>query len=564
MLVRKIGVIGRTYRQIERYSEILSVLIKFGFGDLVNNLNIDQYLDMGRRLFFRQPKEKIETLSRAVRVRLVVEELGPTFVKLAQMLSTRPDLLPTEFITELAKLQDDVLPFSFAEVNEIITEEFKLSPDEVYTWINPEPLAAASIGQVHRARLVTGDEVVVKVQRPGIQRIVEVDLEIMLHLATLVEKHLEGWDIHRPTEVVEEFGQSLDRELNFTIEAANMEKFAALYEMDDRVYVPKVFREATTTRVLTMEYIQGIPAGALDRLRQAGYDLIEVADRGASMVMEQTMLFGFFHADPHPGNLMVMPNHVICMLDMGMVGRLDRRTREIIVDMVLNVVHQDPAALVNSLLKLTVWPEEPDRRALEREAAFFMDRHLNRPLKDIHLGAILQQIFEVAFKFRMRVPPDLLLLIKALTTIEGLARRLDPDLDIIAKATPYVKKVQMERYHPRRLAVDIFEYGAGLVEVLKDVPVEVRTLLRLARQGKLKIDVEQRGLDHQLLTQERTSNRLAFAIVLGALIIGSSVIVHSGLPPTWHGVPVIGLVGFLVAGLMGFWLLISILRRGLM
>ncbi|MEW6263408.1 MAG: AarF/ABC1/UbiB kinase family protein [Thermodesulfobacteriota bacterium] len=564
MLIRRIGQIGRTYRQIERYTEILSVLIKFGFGDLVAGLKVEQYLNIGRQIFFLPRKEKIETLTRAVRVRMVLEELGPTFIKLGQMLSTRPDLLPAEFLEELVKLQDDVAPFPFHEAQEIMAAELKRSPEKVFPRIETEPLAAASIAQVHRARLADGEEVVIKVQRPGIRRVVEVDLEILLHLATLVERHLEGWDVYRPTKVVEEFGQSLENEMDFSIEAANMERFAALYREDPNVYIPKVFREFTTPRVLTMEYVEGLRAGALDRLRQEGHDLRRIADLGARMVLEQTLVFGFFHADPHPGNLMVLPGPAVCLLDMGMVGRLDRRTREDIVDLLLGLVERDPAAVVSALCRLTEWEEEPDRRALEREVSVFMDRHLNRPLKEMQLGGLLRQVFDAAIKFRLYLLPDLLLLIKALTTIEGLARRLDPGLDLVAKAEPFVKKVQAERYHPHRLAGDLWDYGKELLDILKEMPADLRGLLRLARNGKIKIEIEPLGWEHMRVTQDRTSNRLSFAIVLAGLIVGSSLVIQSGIPPTWHGIPVIGLAGYIVAGLMGFWLLITILRRGMM
>ena len=564
MLIKTIGGLGRTYRHLHRYSEILGVGIKFGFGDLVNSLRVEQYVDLGRKVIFRGRKEKIESLTRAVRLRMVLEELGPTFIKLGQALSTRPDVMPADFVAELSKLQDEVPPFPSEQAREILEKELEAPVWEVFSSIDPKPMAAASIGQVHRARLKTGEDVVVKVQRPGIRKTIEVDLEILMHLAILMERHLEGWALHRPTSVVEEFGRTLEAELDYGSEAGNMERLAAMYADDPRVYVPTVYRKTTTAQVLTMEFVMGIKADNIKELEAAGYDLTQIASLGAELVIDQTMKRGFFHADPHPGNLLILPDHVICFLDLGMMGHLSRRSRENIADLALGVVRRDPAAMVGALLRLTEWDEEPDTQALERDVIGVVDRHFNRPLKELSLSDLLQQTFNLAFKYQMRVPPDLLLLIKALSTIEGVASRLDPNFDLIEKAAPFVRQVQMEKYNPHRLAEDFLDYALEIKDILRYMPGEVRQLLRIARKGKLRIELEHEGLEELRLTQNRTNNRLSFAIVLAALIISSSVIVHAGIPPTWHDIPLIGLAGYLVAGVMGFWLLISIIRRGMM
>ena len=563
MLIRRIGVISRTYRQIERYSEILGVLFKFGFGDLVISLKVERYLDIGRQMMFRKPREHVHQLSRAERVRLAVEELGPTFIKLGQMLSTRPHPPPKGFVTELIKLQDKVPPFPFQEARRILEEE--LGPiEKTYAHIEPEPIAAASLGQVHRARLLTGEDVVVKVQRPGLRSIIEVDLEIMLHMATLLERHVEGWDIHKPTDVVDEFGRTLERELDYSIEASNMERFTLQHADNPFVHVPMVYHEATTARVLTMEFVRGIKADNFDELKRQGYNLKEIADHGGDLVMEQIMIHGFYHADPHPGNLLVLPGHVICLLDMGMTGRIERSTREYVVDLITAAVQQDPQGIVNALLKLTDWFEDPDRKAMVRMTATFLDKYLGRPLKEIHLSVVLQELFDVALGNRLRVPPDLLILIKAISVTENLARQLDPDFDITAKAEPYVRKVQLSRLNPLRAAVDTWEFSREVIDFLKILPGDLRTIITLARKGKFKIEVDNRGFDEMLTAQARAGNRIAYAVVLGALIVGSSIIVLSGIPPTWRDIPIIGLVGYVVAGIMGFWLLITFLRRGMM
>jgi ubiquinone biosynthesis protein len=560
----KIGDIGRTYRHMQRYRQILTVLFKYGFGDLVVALKIEQYLEIGLQMISSKRREKIETLSRAVRVRMVLEELGPTFLKMGQILSTRPDILPVEFMQELSKLQDEVPPFPYSEVKATIQKELNKSVGQKFSSFDEQPLAAASIGQVHKAKMPDGKNVVVKIQRPGIQRTIKVDLEIMMHLAGLMELHLEGWDIQRPTRIVEEFARTLEKELDYTLEAAHMERFARQFEDEPAVYVPQVYREATTSRVLTMEHISGIKASDIDRLEKEGLDRSEIARQGLILIMKQIFVHGFFHADPHPGNIFVLPDNVICYIDFGMMGRLDLEMRERFADLLMSIVHRDEREATKVLLRLTLSEEEPNYPALQRDTAEFMDKHCYRPLKDVDLGALLHQLLEMATKHRLGVPPDLFLMIKALSTVEGLGRILDPDLDVIEQATPFIKHIQLNRIHPRRIAKDMASSGTDLFHLLKDIPGEVRTILKLARQGKVKIEFEHRGLEPMIAANDRISNRLSFAVVLASLVIGSGLIVLSGVPPRWHEIPVIGLIGFLVAGAMGFWLLISIMRSGRM
>ncbi|MBW1858069.1 MAG: AarF/ABC1/UbiB kinase family protein, partial [Deltaproteobacteria bacterium] len=546
MFIRKIGVIGRTYRHLNRYRQILTILFKYGFGDLVNTLKIEQYLEIGLQMVSRKRREKIERLSRAERVRMALEELGPTFIKIGQILSTRPDLLPMEFIHELEKLQDNVPPFAYEKVKEIIEIELSAPLDEVFKDFEEAPLASASLGQVHRAQFADGENVVVKVQRPGIHKTIEVDLEIMLHLASLMERHLEVAELQHPTKIVEEFAHTLERELDYTIEASHIEHFASQFMDDQNIYVPKVYRETTTTRVLTMEYVDGIKASEIDQLQSASLDQKEIAHRGADLILKQIFDYGFFHADPHPGNIYILPNNVICYLDFGMMGRIDRQTRENFADLVMSIVSRDEVKVADALLKLTLWEDEPDRSTLERELGEFMDLHFYRPLKELELGKLLRQLLDMASKHRLRVPPDLFLMLKALSTVESLGSTLDPDFDMATHAAPSIRRIQRERLHPRRVAADMFDTGTEIVSLIKEIPRELREILKQARQGKVKLEFEHRGLEPMLKTHDRISNRIAFAIVLASLVIGSSLIALADIPPKWYGIPVIGLAGFLL------------------
>ena len=563
--IRKIGVFGRTYRHLNRYRQILAALFKYGFEDLVIRLNIDQYLELGRKMIRprpAQPGARIERMTRAERVRLILEELGPTFVKFGQILATRPDLIPVDFIEEFARLQDEVPAFGENEVRRVVIQELGKPPEELFAGFDPVPVAAASIGQVHRATLPDGEPVAVKIQRPGIARTIEIDLEIMLHMATLAERHVAELALHRPVRIVEEFARTIEREIDYTIEAGNMRRMARLFLGDDTVFIPAVYHDYSSSRVLTSEYITGIKISKIDELDAAGLDRRLITRRGADLVLKQVFVHGFFHADPHPGNLFVLPGNVICLLDFGMTGTIDQQTREDFVDLVDAVVHRHEARATRVLLRITEWDQEPDRRRLERDVADFIGLHLYKPLKEIELGPLLNRLLELASQHRLRIPPPIFMMMKAISAVENVARRLDPDFDIFEQARPFIVHVKTSRYKPSRITGDLLNIGSALMEFSHQFPRDLLELARLLRQERLTVRVEPLGLDRILATHDQTSNRIAFAVIIAALLIGSALIVISNTPPLIWGISAIGLAGFLLALILGLWLLVAILRKG--
>jgi ubiquinone biosynthesis protein len=560
--IRKIGITGRTYRYAKRYKEILHVLIKYGFGDLVDSLKIRQFIEIGIEKISGKQPERIEKLSRPERVRMVLEELGPTFVKLGQILSMRPDLIPLEYVQELSKLQDDVPSFPYDGVKETIKSETGRFPEEIFCSFDQTPIAAASVGQVHKAILKGSEEVVaVKVQRPNIQQTIEVDLEIMLHLASLMERHVVEMEVLHPTKAVNEFARSIEEELNYTVEASHIEHFARQLLDDETVYVPKVYRDLSTQRILVMEFVDGIKASDFDHLEQVGYDLKEVASRGADSILKQICVYGFYHADPHPGNIFILPNNVICFIDLGMMGRIGQQEREDFADFVELLINRDENKVVDALLKLTNYTEAPNRSELQRDLAEFIDRYAYVPLKKLEIGKMLQSILEILTARGMSLEPDLYLMIKALSTAEGLGRFLDPEFEIARHAEPFFRKIKALRYARTRIAGDLVDSGTDLIRLFKVIPRELREVLKNVRDGKLRIEIAYHELDRTLFRLDLISDRIASAIVLAALIVGSSIIILSRTPPRWHDMPIIGLLGFLIAAVMGFWLLTSILKR---
>jgi len=555
--------VGRTYRHARRYRAILSVLAKYGFGDLVDTLNIREHVENVGKTISRQRAEPVKRLSRPERVRMVLEELGPTFVKMGQILSTRDDLIPMEYVQEMSKLQDAVPAFPYDRVKEVILSETGKAPGAIFRAFQKKPIAAASIGQVHRALLKsTGQEVAVKIQRPDIQQTVEVDLDILRHLAALMERHVAELKYVHPAKIVNEFARTMEDEMDYRVEASHIERFAQQFVNDRTIYVPKVFRELTTKRMLVMEFIHGVKASDSVALEKGGYDLKEVAGRGADSMLQQICNWGFYHADPHPGNILVLQNNVVCFIDFGMMGRITQQEREDFTDFVEVLIRKDDRKAGEALLKLTDGSVDPKHDELQRDLLEFVDRYAYLPLKELDMGKMLQSIVEILRKQGTSLKPDLFLMVKALTIAEGVGTSLDPDFEIMGHAEPFFRKVRLSRYSFQELTTGLMDTGTQWYRLVRDIPVELKELLRKASEGTLKLDIEYGALEHTLFRLDLISGRIASAIVLSSLIIGSSIIVLSNTPPKWHEMPVIGVAGLLIAAAMGLWLLTSFFHRG--
>ena len=564
MPIRKIGVISRTYRHINRYREVIAILVKYGFGEVLAKLELQKHLDFGKGFILGKRAAEIADVSHWARMRMALEELGPTFVKFGQMMSTRPDMIPRELITELEKLQEEVPPFSTEDAKRIIAEELNSSVDRIFRDFSGSSIAAASIAQVHKAVLPGGEEVAVKIQRPDIDKIIEVDLEIMLHLATRAEKHLKEDEAIDIVKLVEEFARVIRKELNFRIEAAYIERFANNFQDDTTIHVPKVYKEFSSGKVLTMEFIGGYKVTDITKteVREHGIDPKVVASRGLDLILKQIFEHGFFHADPHPGNIRVLDGNVICFLDYGMMGRLSARHREDLADIFIGIISRDEHKITKTILKLTGRSHVRDVEELESDIAELIEVYAYGSLKELEIGGVITHMGDVIIEHHLEGPRDFYLLAKALVTIEGVGRNLDPEFNAVKHAEPFAEKLIRERMSPRKLIEDFYLAALETRLLLRDLPSEARDILARVRQGEIKIKFEHKGLDPMLKTLDQTSNRTVFAIVLASLVIGSALMVLSGVPPKWHEIPVIGIIGFLGAGIMAFWLLFSILRHG--
>ncbi|QHC03957.1 2-polyprenylphenol 6-hydroxylase [Anoxybacillus sp. PDR2] len=554
---------GKRMRHVSRYREIAVALIRHGFGIVAEEIGFSQFLSLPQRLFFDAQEKNEKTIGE--RIRLVLQELGPTFVKLGQIASTRPDLIPGPIIRELEKLQDQVSSFSFAEVARTVQEELGSDVDRLFQQFEAVPIAAASIGQVHRAILHSGEQVAVKIQRPNIAHMIETDLEILQDLAILAERRLSWAAQYQIGDMVEEFSQSLRAELDYTIEARNADKIFQQFKQDPSIYVPKVFWEYSSKKVLTMEYVEGIKLNELERLKESGYDLKHLAERLTKAILQQILREGFFHGDPHPGNLFVLPGEVIAFIDFGMIGRLTPDMKYHFSSLVIALMRHNTDGIVKSLYQMGLVPEHVDVSRLHEDIEQLREKYYNVPLSQISLGEALHDLFHVAFQHSIRIPKDLTLLGKTLLTVEGVAEQLDPELNILNIAEPFGRQLLKERLHPKHLTEEVWKRVFNYGEMLLDFPKNMKELTAFIKQGKLhlKMDIPEWPLFLKKLDQ--ISNRLSFSIVLlsfsiimAGIIIGSSLGRQSTL--LWK-IPVIE-IGFGIASLMFLWLLYLIYKSG--
>ncbi len=561
--IKSIGRISKRYLHLKRYQQIISIILKYGFDNIVEAMNIDRYIESGLKFIpFVKRDEKIEKLSKNQRMRMTLEELGPTFIKMGQVLSTRPDLIPLDLLAEFEKLQNHVPPFPFEDVKNIIESEFGKPYDQVFESIEETPFASASIGQVHRAQIDGKNQIAVKIQRPGIRKIIETDLEIMLHLASIMENNIEEVAIFKPVKIVEEFAKTLEKELDYSIEASNMEQMAKQFKYDRTVHIPKVYFDESSSRVLAMELIEGIKADDVEEIESAGLSKKVLTRRGADFVMKQVFKFGFFHADPHPGNIFVLENNCICPVDFGMVGFVDQLTKEAFVDLIHSIATRDFKLTARLLCELAEYEVQPDLANLEKDVSLFVFMHLSKSLKEINTAKMVNKFLELSATHKLRIPPDFFLMMKAFVNLEGIASKLDPDFDMISHAIPYVTAAQFGKFTPARVFREFIGITRQSYKMLQILPSDIMEIIRLAKFGQLSLNLKVEGLDKMLNTMDQTSNRISFSIIIAALILGSALVLKSKVPPMIFGVSVIGIAGFLAAAVMGMWLLIAIIRRG--
>ncbi len=555
--------INRNIRSIRRYRQVLGVLIKYGFGHILEQLGVQNYLRRGRRLFRPKSADRsFERLTAPQRLRLALEELGPTFIKLGQLLSSRPDILSLEYTRELRKLQDRVPSVSIEAIRGVIAAEFGRPTESLFADFSAEPLAAASIAQVHRGRLHSGEEVVIKVRRPQITALIETDINILEGLANLFERHLGGETIFDPPALVKEFRRTIERELDFNRERHTVDRFRENFAGEDNVLVPRTYPDCCGETVLTLEFIDGIKVSEIDLLRQAGYDLPTIAANGADAILEQILVHGLFHGDPHPGNIFILPGNVVCFIDYGMVGRLDRELIYRLAEILTSILQRDIERLVSVLLYSGDLTEDIRRPELKKAVSDFVDDYYEVPLQEIRAGRLLIEFVEILIQFRIPFSPDLMLLSKTLLVMEGIGRQLDPAFNMVVHLKPFMNRLLKEKAAPTNLGREGVRLARAYGSLVRSLPDDLKELITRVNRNKFKIDLEHRGLDRLITDLDKSSNRLSFSMLIAALIVGSSLIMQTDKGPLLFGFPALGIMGYSIAAVLGLWLAIGILRSG--
>src|SRR5918999_378585 len=560
MLRQTLGIM----RELPRLHEIASVFIRHGLGEFVHRIGIASVLERAGAILHRSPVAETVTLDPAQRMRMALEELGPTFVKLGQVMATRVDLFPPRWIAELEKLHADVPPVAFETLLPELERALGRSPFDVFRDIETRAYAAASIAQVHRAKLADGTPVVLKIRRPGVREKIETDLRLLRRIAELIEAEIPEARRYRPAEIASQFARTLEREADFATETRNIERFAKNFAGDPHLVIPRIFPQWTSDLLLVQEHVEGVPATDLAAVEAAGLDRRLLAARGVEAFLKMILVDGFFHADPHPGNVFYLPGNRIVVIDFGMVGRLSPQRRAQVIDLLGGLARMAEEPMLEVLLD---WAGDAyvDEAKLAADVNEMVFDYEGMPLKDIRVGNVIRQFAAIVRSHSIVLPSDLSLMFKTLITLEGLGRQYDPDFHIINHLTPLVKSALAERYQPGEL----MRRGRGVmsefVNVVSSVPRDLARFLREARRGKTRIDLDLKRLDSFGRQLDRTLDRVTVGIMTASLVIGSAIVLTVQDGPTFLGIPVlpaVGLFGYALAFLNSIWIVYGIWRAG--
>jgi ubiquinone biosynthesis protein len=550
-------------RDLPRLHEITMVFMRHGLGDLVRRIGVVSFLERAGAMMHWGEVSRSTRLETQHRLRLAFEDLGPTFIKLGQMLSTREDLLPPEWTEELTRLHTSVAPVPFEELLPVIERSLGRPASEVFVDLEREPIGSASIAQVHRARLRDGGrDVVLKVRRPGIEAKIEADMRLLAHLARVIESEVPEARRYQPARVVEEFRRSLMRELDLALEARNIERFARNFQDEPHVLIPKVYMAWTSSLMNVQEHIDGVRGEDHAGIERAGLDAKQLALRGAEAVLKMILVDGFFQADPHPGNVIYLPGNRLAIIDVGMVGRLSTVRRNQIIDVVSGIAHRDHEPILEVLLD---WAgEDPvDEERLAADVDELVTDFADLPLKEIRVGALLGRLTAVVREHGIVLPSDLTLMFKALVTLEGSARKYDPDFRLVDRLKPFVDRALAARYAPAEMGR---RGGASLghfIGLVGSMPRELARLLKDARRGRLRIDLDLKRLDGFGRGLQSTIDRLTVALMTASVVIGSSLVMTVTSGPELFGIPIftlLGSLGFLMAFCNSVWVIAAIWR----
>ncbi len=538
------------YKSFVRYNQILRVFVKYGFEELVAYMIASGKYRFIRKFIPQTTKRHAQKYTKWEKMRLICEELGPTFIKFGQILSNRPDLLPDDLILQFEKLQDNVPPFSGYIAKEVVELELKQPIEKLFASFEMDAFASASMAQVHRVTLNTGEKVALKIQRPNIRKTIEEDVKVMYQLAVLFEKRMPSTRSFDPKGLVKNFEESILKELDFIHESVNIQRFYGNIKADPTditTRTPKVFKQYTTSKILAMEFIQGIKISDIGQLKSKGFDVRKISRKLAVSYVKQVFQYGFFHADPHPGNILVTRDGEVCFLDFGMMGNILPRDIEMFAHLFIAVKTEDLAGVVRALQVMSENTVINDLRAFEFALNEFLMSYSVSLYHQNEMSTILMQLKDIIVDYGLKVPPHFFLLARSMVTIEGVIHHLDPQLDLMALARPYIAQSIKKELNPmkllRKMINGIYEFGS----YMEEFPQDLRNAIRKINNGKVSVDLTHRGMDPMIHTLNRVSKHVITSIILSGLLIGSAMFIIRDIEPKWNGISVFALMGMIAA-----------------
>jgi ubiquinone biosynthesis protein len=538
--------IGNKYKSVTRYNQILKVLIKYGFEDLVNYLEEKKRFSFLQKLIPKSSRIQAARYTKWEKMRLVCEELGPTFIKFGQILSNRPDLIPLKLTFELEKLLDNVPPMPENLAKQMVETELKDSVENLFAWFEPKPFASASMAQVHKVILKDGKRVALKIQRPGIKDIIEEDIKVMYSVAELLEKRIPSLKSFDPIGLVRNFEEAITKELDFIHESINVQRFYNNIKedksLDQYAVAPKVYREYTTTKILALEFMSGTKVDNFEELKAKGIDVKLIAQRLTKSYFKQIFKYGFFHADPHAGNLLVLPNSHICFLDFGMMGSILPRDIEVFGKLFLAITRKDIPKIIRALQRLSNYSNINDIRALEFDINEFVEKYYVRSVHKNEISTILLELKDIIIAHGLKVPAHFFLFAKSMVTLEGVVHKLDPELDEFALVKPFLLRAVARTFSPIKFGEKLINSTYELGNYMEEFPRDLKNAIRKINRGEVKVDLTHKGIDPLVHTVYRVTKQLVTAFIIAALLIGASLFVVSGIGPLWNGFSIIGIV----------------------
>jgi ubiquinone biosynthesis protein len=546
---------------LHRYRQIAEVLTRHGFGYLLGVMGLDRFLPFHHELPAESSSNQTSTPPQHIRT--AMEELGATFIKLGQLLSTRPDLLPPEYVVEFAKLQDEAPPFDSDSVLEVIESELGQPVEALFAQFDREPLAAASIGQVHAARLLNGNDVIVKVRRPGVVKQVEEDLEILHNLAAALNRRWEFAKRYDLLGLTQEFALSLRTELDYIHEGQNAERFAANFATDPTVQIPRIFWETTTSRVLTQERVRGVKVSEISAIDNFGIDRTELAKRGTRAILKMIFEDGFFHGDLHPGNFFVLPDGRFGLVDFGLAGTVNDKTQDYLANLILALTRQDYDRLTEAVLEMEVTKQRINRAELRRDLEYLVKPYFGLPLGQINLAPLFNDAFVIIRRHRLNLPPHLALLVKTIVMAEGIGKRLDPDFHLTEVIEPYAEQLMLRLFSPRRMIKRLGQASVDVARLGAEIPQQLRHILGEIERGGFEVGMKPGSFEPLIVRLERLANRIVLGVIAAAFIVGLSILLSVFRPAGWERwAGRMFAIGFFFAVLLGVYLAWSIMRPG--